>query len=221
MINCFGRIPRHAFWGWLATSCSFPAEKGDVVLDYGDGGSIEAYHSRRISSTCPANPLGVLPAATSSRRRLGDLRSQMGPVPASQLRARGSGWNGPRGAPWRSLFSRQAERGNEAFVGDFGRRVCAAQRPGGPRTFLPEYGPRQFRGLRSILHRPLTAADTTRSSCAKIARFSGPPATAADSASRRVVTRGGRRATASTFISALADESGAPRDICAGLAPDA
>jgi glutamine synthetase len=199
MINCFGRIPATPF-GAVGDLMLIPAQKGDVVLDYGDGGPIEhmvlgdlVEMSGKPWECCLRGFL---------KKALGDLRSQMGL--SLLVSFEHEFWMDGREERVGEAYSVDKLRGHEAFVGDFIGALRANNL--GPETFLPEYGPRQFEV--TIDPAPaLTAADNAiklREIARSVARrhrrrLSFSP----------MVTRGGPGNGVHIHFS-LADETGAP-----------
>jgi glutamine synthetase len=199
MINCFGRIPATPF-GVVGDLMLIPAEKGDVVLDYGDGGSIEHIILGDLVDMS-GNPWECC-LRNFLKEALGDLRSQMGL--SLLVSFEHEFWMDGREERLGEAYSVDKLRGHEAFVGDFVGALRANDL--GPETFLPEYGPRQFEV--TIDPAPaLTAADNAiklREIARSVARRHGRRLSFSP-----VVTRGAAGNGVHIHFS-LADESGAP-----------
>ena len=137
MINAFGRIAASP-WGSRGDLNIVPAEGGDLVLDYGDGGSIEHVilgDLRNLDgSRWSCCPRGFLAGAVEALEREAGLLLLASFEHEFWL-------EGTDDAP-ASGYGTSRMRGMEPFAGDL---IGALRSNGlGPDTFMPEYGPRQF-----------------------------------------------------------------------------
>ena len=137
MINAFGRIASSP-WGARGDLAIVPAEGGDYVLDYRDGGPVE--HTvlgdlRNLDgSRWSCCPRGFLAGAAEALGREAGLALVASFEHEFWLEAADD-------AP-ASGYGTSRMRGIESFAGDL---VGALRANGlGPDTFMPEYGPRQF-----------------------------------------------------------------------------
>lgn len=190
MINCFGRIPATPF-GAEGDLMLVPAEGGDIVLDYGDGGYGDGALAEHIIIgdilTLAGEPWECC-LRSLLKRALAALADEAGLRLVASFEH--EFWLDAGEARPGDSYAASTLRPILPFVGDF----IGALRANGiePDTFLPEYGPRQY----EITVDPadgLTAADQAvklREICRSVATRHGHHASFSPVVTRGIVGNG-------------------------------